>query len=722
LIRDLGAVFEPKFKSRKHLVELALSGYSGARNVYVVDDFCCWFPGAQPMKHEGNVWRITIPLYEGDYRYAFSVNGYMWLKDPDNPQTAKTPYGGECSLFKVGQETLLIKIRSKEGEEVPKGLYHDQTSAYLSVNEHMFSVRLRTQKNSTTKATLIVKKKEGIEELEMNKAWEDPYFEYYECNAHMNKYPMQYFFKAENGKNVAFFSEVGTSTDPNAIVSFVIDESLSAIFDVPSWAVGAVFYEIFPDRFYNGDKETDPPHTAKWGDKPTTRNFFGGDLKGIIDKLDYLKSLGVEVLYLTPVFLSKSNHKYDTLDYFKIDPHFGSSQALKRLVKEAHSKGIRVILDAVFNHTSDEFWAFEDLLRKQRKSNYANWYFPIKFPVKRPRLMKVVLNKRLPRCVRRWLMFAFPLRYETFAGVSHMPKVNMLNPETADYFMKVAEYWIQEADIDGWRFDVAFGIPCAFWKQLRARLKKLKRDVYLLGEFGNGNPDPSAWVGQKTFDAVMNYPFRSIIFDFIINNNIRSEQFHRRLAELMGKLPKKALDVSYNLLGSHDTPRLFTVCRNDVKKLKLAVLLQMTLPGAPAIYYGDEVGLSGNIDPDCRRTMLWQKKDWNEDILDWHKLLIKARKEHPCLKSGKFEMLTMDDERNVYVFKREDTSESCIVVINNGQASYKFSLKSESTFIDVSSGAIHQPSASGVVAFDVNAKEGALLVQSEHSLPRDAER
>jgi glycosidase len=723
LIRDLGPVFETKFKSRKHIVELSLNGYPSARNVYVMDDFCCWFPGAQPMKRKGEVWKIRIPLYEGDYRYAFSVNGYSWLKDPDNPQTAKTPYGSECSSFKVGQETLPNKITSKGEEALPKGLYHDQTSLYLSVNEQTFSVRLRIQRNSNAKATLIVKKhEESSEELEMNKTWEDQYFEYYECEACTDDYSTEYFFKVENGKNVAFFSAAGESTDPNAIVSFVIDKSLSSAFDVPSWAIGAVFYEIFPDRFYNGDKETDPRRIAKWGDKPTTRNFFGGDLKGIVDKLDYLQSLGVEALYLTPIFLSKSNHKYDTSNYFKIDPHFGTDQELKKLIKEAHKKGIRVILDAVFNHTSDDFGAFEDLLQKQQKSKYANWYLPIRFPVKRPRLVKAVLNKRLPRRVRGWLMSAFPLRYETFAGVPFMPKVNIMNPETADYFMKVAEYWIQEADIDGWRFDVAFGIPYAFWKQLRSKLKKLKHDVYLLGEFGNGNPDPSAWVGQNTFDAVMNYPLRSIIFDFIIDNNVRPTGFHCRLAELTGKLPKKASGISYNLLGSHDTSRLLTLCKGDVKKLKLAVLLQMTLPGAPAIYYGDEVGLSGGIDPDCRRTMSWDEKGWNRDIYNWHKLLIKARREHPCLRSGQLQMLVMDDEKNVYVFKREEKNGYCVVLINDGQAPYKFSLKTENTFIDVSSGLIHKPSAGGTVTFDVDAKEGALLVQSEHSLPQDAER
>lgn len=662
------------------------------------------------MKREGNAWKITIPFYEGDYRYAFSVNGYTWLKDPDNPQTAKTPYGNECSLFKVGQETLASKRTGKDGRTVPQGLYHDQTSAYLSINEHVLSVRFRVQKISGTKAVLVLRKpKEGTEELEMHKAWEDTYFEYYECDAHMSEYPAEYFFKAENGENVAFFSTAGASADMDAVVSFVIDESLSAVFDVPSWAMGAVFYEIFTDRFYNGDRETDPQNIAKWGSKPTTRNFFGGDIKGIIDKLDYLQSLGVEAIYLTPIFWSKSNHKYDTLDYFKIDPHFDTSRELKQLVTEAHSRGIRVILDAVFNHTSDEFWAFEDVLRKQQRSKYAIWYFPIKFPVKRPRLVKAMLNIRLPRRVRHWLMSAFPLRYETFAGVSHMPKVNMLNPETADYFTRVAEYWIQEADIDGWRFDVAFGIPYSFWKELRARLKKLKPDIYLLGEFGNGNPDPSAWVGQEAFDAVMNYPLRTIIIDFVVLERLHVTEFYQKLAELMGKLPKRALHVMYNLLGSHDTPRLMTICQRDIKKAKLAVFLQMTLPGAPAIYYGDEVGMQGENDPDCRRTMSWIADEWNMELLKYYKQLIKARKEHASLTLGNFTPLMMDHVKNVFAFQTKYKKELSVIIVNNSFEALEISFKDNRQFKEILTEAAYKP-VKGFIKVNVPPKQGVLLV------------
>jgi len=710
MIRDAGRVFDSKCKSRKHKVEVTLAGFEEARNVYVIDDFCCWFPGAQPMERQGRTWKRTLYLYEGDYRYVFAIDGYTWLGDPDNPVTARNPSGTECSLFMVGRELLEAPISRNDGKIELEGLYHDQTPRFLDVNKDEALFRFRAKKGDLTQAVLVLKGKEAVEkEFEMRRSWEDKYFEYYEHAAHIESYPLEYSFKARDGNVTVYFTSSGASPDPRASADFVLDKS-SSVFEVPGWARGAVFYQIFPDRFYNGDRTNDPPRVTKWGDKPKRNNFFGGDLKGIIEKMDHLESLGIDAIYLTPIFSSNSNHKYDVYDYFRVDPHFGDENTLRRLVKEAHKRGIKVILDAVFNHTSYEFWAFKDVLKNQEKSRYVNWYFMKKFPIEGRALTKAVSRLPFTSEFRYLLRFKFPPPYETFAGVPFMPKLNLLNPETAEYFMNVAEHWIREADVDGWRFDVAFGVPYEFWTKLRARLKELKPDVYLLGEFGNGNPDPSAWVGPEAFDAVMNYPLRSIILDFVVFERLGVEEFHRRLMELMGKLPEKALYVMYNLLGSHDTPRLLTLCKGDAKKAKLAILLQMTLPGVPAVYYGDEVGLLGRRDPDCRRTMPWNAGEWNTELLTYYEQLIRARKEHPSLTLGGFEPLLKDDTKSAYVFQRKHKGESTVISVNNGVYPAEVSFKSNKPFLEVLTGTTYEP-VKNFVEVTMPPKQGCLLVE-----------
>jgi glycosidase len=711
MIRDLGQTFDPQFKSRKHLVELTLNGYSQARNVYVVDDFCCWFPGAQPMQNEAGQWKFTIPLYEGEYHYAFMIDGYKWLVDSDNLKKAKNPYGLDCSLFEVDKEMLETPTAKMDGKIFLRALYHDQTPRYLDVDKEYAHFKFRAKKNDVTGVTLIAREQKRSEKrVKMTKVWEDKHFEYYECLVHIKRYPVRYLFEVKDENATAYFSELGATYNKEDVREFTLTKAHVNIFQIPEWAKGAIFYQIFPDRFFNGDKNNDPPKVAKWGDKPKRNNFFGGDLQGIIQKLDYIESLGVNAIYLTPIFSSISNHKYDIYDYFNVDPHFGNNETLKSLVNEAHRRGIKIILDAVFHHTSDRFWAFEDILRNQEKSKYVNWYFIRKFPVKRRKLLKILTRFPLPKKLWHMLRFRLLPNYETFAVVPFMPKLNLLNSETAEYFMKVAEFWVREYDIDGWRFDVAFGIPFKFWKELRARLKQIKSDLYLLGEFGNGNSDPSAWVGPETFDAVMNYPLRSIILDFVVFESISVEEFHQRLMELLGKLPHKAVYSMYNLLGSHDTPRLLTICNGDLKKAKLAIFLQMMLPGSPSIYYGDEVGLQGGNDPDCRGTMEWDCEKWNLELIDHVKKLIKIRKKQPVLTTGKMEVILKDMREHVFIFKRKSENDQAIICINNGKSAKVIDIESNKPFMEALSGTIFQPS-NGTLTITIPPKEGIILVE-----------
>ena len=666
----------------RRLVEFSLRGFPKATNVYVVGDFCCWFPGAYPMRCERDVWKLIIPLYEGEYKYIYVVDGYKWVLDPDNLETGISPYKRRCSILRVGGDLLSVVGAKGDGKIELRGLYHDQTPRFLDVDEQNVYFKFRTLRNDVSKA-MIIRKSELGTEVEMEKIWWDKHFDYYEAQAPISD-NTKYFFKVVDKDVSAYFSASGHSFDEDLVVEFELNSSFKA-FEVPKWAKGAVFYQIFPDRFYNGDINNDPPNVSKWSDKPNRSNFFGGDLKGIIDKLDYIANLGVDVIYLTPIFSSESNHKYDIYDYYSIDPIFGNKGTLRKLVKEAHARDIKVILDGVFHHTADEFWAYQDMLENQHKSQYIDWYFVRNFPTKNSRslLIKALLKLPLPFKLKLWLRRRFPLplsplpvpptflplslfsSYETLVGLYGMPKLNLLNPEASEYFLKVVEYWIKEADIDGWRLDTAFGIPHEFWKKFRSRTKALKPSAYLLGELLECEVSP--WVGAEAFDAVMNYPFRRIILDFFVHESIGVDKFDYRLAELRVKLPRKALFVMYNLLGCHDTPRVLTLAGSNVRKVKLAVLFQMTFPGAPAIYYGDEVGLLGGDDPLCRGTMIWEISEYNLELFNYYKKLIAIRRKHPALVYGDFNVILKDEKKRVYGYKRTYSDDEIIIIMNNGK-------------------------------------------------------
>ena len=685
MIRELGIHIDPKLKSKQHIIEFTLKKYLNARNIYVVGDFSCWFPGAFPMEKEKDKWRLALPFYAGEYRYAYVINGYKWITDPDNPNRTRNQYGVKCSVFKAGEDILIPECKKGDGRIELKGLYHDQTWHFLSLMDSMAHVKFKARKNDLTSVQLIVKYDEEKQFLsEMKKIWTDKYFDYYEATFRLPNKKTKYFFKAIDREKVVYYSANGPSEYLEEIEEFRINEEVAERFRVPEWVKKTIFYQIFPDRFYNGDPTNDPEETSSWNERPTRKNFFGGDLKGIIDKLDYLEELGVNAIYLTPIFCSKSNHKYDIYDYYRVDPSFGTNDLLKKLVKEAHKRGIKIVLDAVFHHTSDKFPIFQDIVKFGAGSKYKDWYFILKYPVKLSVIYKVLFKAPLPSKFKFHLLQRIHPPYETFAGVHYMPKLNLLNLETAEYFIKVAEYWVREFKIDGLRFDVAFGVPLEFWKKLRERLKRINPEIYLMAEFGDHFSDTTYWIGGESFDAIMNYPLRAAILDFVVFEKIRAEEFHQKIMRLLTKIPRNAIFCMYNLLGSHDTPRLLTLCRGDIQKAKLAIFLQMTLPGAPAIYYGDEIGMEGGGDPDCRRTMRWNSHEWNMEIFNYYRKLIEVRKRYKMLTEGSFELINANN--NIYAFKRSYKKKVAIAVLNNGKSECSLDIGVEGTFYEIFSG------------------------------------
>ena len=406
----------------------------------------------------------------------------------------------------------------------------------------------------------------------------------------------------------------------------------------PSWVRDAVFYQIFPERFANGDTANDPPGTLPWGGTPTPGNFFGGDLRGIITHLDYISSLGVNALYLNPVFASPSNHKYNTSDYLKIDPAFGDEKTFRALVDSCHARGIRVMLDGVFNHTGVDFFAFADLKKNGARSKYRSWYNVRSFPVGPP-------DKP---------------NYECWWGIGSLPKLMTGTPEVRRYLFDVTRHWL-EAGIDGWRLDVPNEIPHEFWKEWRKLVKSINPDAYILGEIWD---DGGAWLGGDEFDAVMNYRFRTSCIEFFAAGRSTVSGFDSSLARVRSDYGDALSFSQFNLLGSHDTERFLTMCGGDVALWKLALLFQMTYPGAPSLYYGDEVGMTGGKDPGCRAPMVWDAARQNADMLAFTRGVIALRRDHTLLRRGTFAPVIVDDAAHVYGYLREDATHAALVLIN----------------------------------------------------------
>jgi glycosidase len=384
-----------------------------------------------------------------------------------------------------------------------------------------------------------------------------------------------------------------------------------AAVDVPDWAKGAVMYQIFPERFANGDPANDPDGTVPWGTEPAPIQFQGGDLQGITGRLDHLQWLGVDVIYLNPIFTSPSNHKYDTVDYYSVDPSFGGDEALRGLVDAAHGRGIKVILDASFNHVHPRFFAFADLVEHGERSQYAGWFEVHSWPLSigyRPHLM----GEQHP--TRRWLErwpaeTGLPLvelegdgravepSYDAWYGVATMPRLDLSNPEARRYVLDVARYWIREFDVDGWRMDVARYVDPDFWDDFRSAVRAENPEAYLIAEIMG---DAGSWLQGDRFDATMDYTFRSLCLRFLATGEIDGVEFLDEAARSVFQYAWPVTLVCQSLIGSHDTPRFLTEAGGEAWRLQLATVLQMTMPGMPGIYYGDELEMSGGNDPGCR--------------------------------------------------------------------------------------------------------------------------
>ncbi|MDF2699179.1 MAG: alpha-glycosidase [Haloplasmataceae bacterium] len=426
------------------------------------------------------------------------------------------------------------------------------------------------------------------------------------------------------------------------------------IFKGPEWVKDTIWYQIFPERFCNGNKENDPQNTLPWNsiDKVTNDMFFGGDLQGVIEKLDYIKDLGANGIYFTPLFRSPSIHKYDTTDYFEIDPQFGDLKTIKILITEAHKRGIKVMLDAVFNHSGFYHPFFKDVLKNGEASQYKDYFHIKKYPVYEgttPIGFKFIDGQN-------------ELNFDTFAFTPAMPKWNTENPEVIEYLLHVGEYWIKECDIDAWRLDVSNEVDHAFWKKFRKTCDQAKADFFIVGENWD---DSTPWLQPDQMSSVMNYQFTFPVLDYIGRDAIKASKFKQLVSKVLSVYPKNVSPYLFNLLDSHDTTRILTVCDNNKLKAKLAYVFLLSYGGTPSIYYGGEVALAGGHDPDNRRCMIWDEETQDLDMFKFMKKLIELRKNHPAFKSIDLSWIDTNDETNHIVYKKQAENETIYIVLNN---------------------------------------------------------
>jgi glycosidase len=668
-------------------------------------------------------WTITLELPAGRHEYKFLADGARWITDPQNSESAPDNHGGRNSLLKLGRLAHLDASPAKPGDGWidADGLQHDPARPlYVQrVDRDHVLVRYRTFSNDATSVAFAPRSGAAVPLTVLDAG---PLFTLWEAVVPLPKpapAALEYtFVLADGAARVADLRDYRRDLTMNE-------------FQTPDWAKHAVWYQIMIDRFRNGDPANDPPDVVPWrmewfrsapheGRDGQTfykgfvfQRLYGGDLKGVEEKLPYLKELGVNAIYFNPVFKAASHHKYDATNYVHIDDHFGTkgdydaAAAAEKIndpktwtwtetdkqflafLGKAKRMGFRVIIDGVWNHVGVPHPAFQDVRRNGKDSAYADWFD-----------------------VTSWE----PFRYNGWAGVDSLPafkksKEGIASRAVVEHIHAVTRRWMDpdgDGDpsdgIDGWRLDVPMDIPMPFWVEWRELVKSINPDAYLTGEVWQRADE---WLDGQKFDAVMNYMFVKPVVAWVGNRTrkLKVSELDRRLRELRLAYPLAATLVMQNLVDSHDTDRLVSQLLNPdreydeqnrvqdngpnydnhkpgpehYRKARLIVLLQMTYIGAPMIYYGDEAGMWGADDPTCRKPMLWEdlqpyeKPDENfvmKDHLDFYKRAIALRNAHPALRTGSFRTLLVEDDLDVWAFLRADEVEQLIVVLNASETQH----------------------------------------------------
>ena len=728
------------------------------KEVYLVGSMNDWNQKADRMfETEKGVFAITLLLKADEYHYKFIEDGMNWITDEKAASFVDDGFGGKNSVVIVDNNFEKVTIAENDGIFLDYGISTSQnleTVNPLSPTE----IEFKTKAHSGDVQNVYLLKNDEL--IEMEKIAEDGSFDYFQkiINLENEDEEFDYCFVYRDGEKDFYLLNGEFSNTKNKAKFFRYSKENVQPFFTPDWVKDGIIYQIFTDRFYNGNPKINPDfsewyyegidlapskgellpkytqyfhlvndwydvsgltkspfHAAnKDGYQPEYNSFYGGDIEGVRQKLDYLENLGITIIYFNSLFQAKSNHKYDAVDYMKIDPHFGTEAEFKQFVKEAHNRGIRIILDCAFNHTGETFWAFQEGLKNGPENKYYDWYEWKKWPMPNP--------TETPN-------FTPSDYYECWWGFGEMPNLNydlnqpnpsensgkdieLVNPnwEVVNYVLNVAEFWLADMDLDGFRLDVPNEVPFWFWKLFREKVKSVKPDAYLVGELWSNAVE---WVNNDYFDSVMNYAyFKDPVMRFFNMRKCSAKTFDRDLKPGLLSYPTQATQVMMNLIDSHDTFRYLESCDGDISRLKMAVLFQMTYVGTPHIWYGDEIGMMGAHDPDCRRPFNWKYTEDLEKInlQNFYRKLIQIRKNEIALRRGNFQTLLTDGM--VYSYLRSYENDDIIVVLNNENETKTITIDveiSKRSVTDLMSGKQYQLTDGNTIEIELDGKSGAIL-------------
>ena len=683
--------------------------------VNIAGSFNHWSTSATPMvRRRPGLWHARLTVPDGTHWYKFIVNQENWLPDPLNSDTEPDGYGGVNSVLRLGPEANLRAdlARLGDGHIDAAGLKHDPLQPRYLQRRDFDSWRIRfcTLTGDVQSVSIA---SPGTPPIPMTAILSNDRDQWWETVVPDRGDAFPYTFILQDGDTRERHQDIHAMTDSEQIQ-----------FTTPEWARDAIWYQVMIDRFRDGNPVNNPDPVRPWNsawyesspwegaDGQTFYEYYvfsrmyGGDIQGLMEQLDYLSELGVNALYLNPVFEADSHHKYNATSYIHIDQAFGqgsdyqqaeaqedlldpstwtwneSDRIFLDFLKEAHARGFKVIIDGVFNHVGVDHPAFRDVLENGEDSRFTDWF-----------------------SITSWE----PFEYDCWGGFKSLPvfrkneEHGIASQEVRDHIMQVTTRWMDpdgDGDpsdgIDGWRLDVPNEVPLAFWIEWRKHVKSINPDAYITGEIWNR---AEQWLDGRSFDAVMNYPFAENTLAWIGNRNdkITPTELDRRLAELRLAYPEPATNVLQNLLDSHDTDRFVSKIHNPdrpydqgnreqqdstydgskppaeaYRKARLAAFVQLTYLGAPMIYYGDEVGMWGSDDPNNRKPMPWPDRGPYEDEgfefmpehLDFYRRAIALRRSSPALSRGEFQTVQVHDDNDTWAFVRTLGDEEVLVAIN----------------------------------------------------------
>ena len=687
-----------------------------AERMRLAGSFNGWNPDAGKMRRDAlGRWTIVVPLDDGTHYYKFVRDDGDWMPDPLNEERVPDGHGGENTVFAIGEDALIRPDRAVRGDGKVLGiaLRHDPTDwrDLQPLPEDRFQVSVRSLRGDVERAWVVF---EDGRRFTLESTGGSNRFDRWRASLPADREGLPYTFIFQDG-----------DTRVRHPRTFSLDRTNIPEVRTPDWAKDAVWYQVMVERFRDGDSSNDHdpvrPWTFPWYDSSPWEGtdgqsfyeyfvfdrHYGGDIQGLRERLPYLESLGVNALYLNPIFQASTHHKYNATDFRHVDEHFGtgepdfeetiagedlfdpstwtwskSDRVFLDFLKEAKSRGFKVIIDGVFNHVGTAHPAFVDVRERGVESPYADWF-----------------------SVRNW----DPFEYDGWAGFGELPAFRkseehgLASKTLRDHIFAITRRWMDpdgDGDpsdgVDGWRLDVPEEVPMAFWIEWCELVRSINPDAYIVGEIWQAKPE---WLDGRTFDAVMNYPFAEIAFEWIghRDDKITASEAARRFEAHREVYPSEVTYALQNLVDSHDTDRLVSKLHNPDRpfdsgnreqddptydgskppadayaRARLVALLQMTSPGAPMIYYGDEVGLWGSDDPNNRKPMLWKDlepydepgMEVMDEQLEHYRAIVALRNAHPALRTGSIRTILTDDELDVMAFIRENDEEEILVVLN----------------------------------------------------------